>query len=80
MIFFVYDTICILLLLETLMQVNHAIVVRLPAELKAWLEHVAKANSRSLSGEVMHMVKERFEAALATAPNHGRRHDADVRP
>jgi predicted DNA-binding protein len=62
------------------MHTNQTILVRLPAELKIRLEQMAKANSRSLSGEVMHMIKERLEATSVTPPNQKEAIDANICP
>ncbi len=58
-----------------------AILIRVPNDVKAWLEQNALANSRSTSGEVLHMLKEHFEAEQARMnKGTGGQRDADIRP
>lgn len=58
-----------------------AILIRVPTDVKAWLEQNALANSRSTSGELVHMLKEHFDAdRLRLTRRAGGQHDADIRP
>jgi hypothetical protein len=58
-----------------------AILIRVPTDVKTWLEQNALANSRSTSGELVHMLKELFEAGQERLTRGaGGQHDADIRP
>ena len=50
--------------------------LRLPADLKSWLEADAQRNDRSMNGQVVAVLRERMNAQMqATTPEaHGVRH------
>ena len=52
-----------------------SILIRVPAEVKSWLDQTARANSRSTSGELVHLLTAHFnsEQARLSASTGGQR-------
>jgi hypothetical protein len=66
---------------ESSMPNKKAILIRVPSDVKSWLEQNALANNRSTSGELAHILKAHFEADQERLNRGaGGQHDTDIRP